>query len=73
MQIRLKTALLFAALLGVGVTSVDSTQAVEKDKTRPVSQKQKTKPTILKACSCVVVAARLSRNRIGAPRSTVAG
>lgn len=49
MQIRLKTALLFVALLGVGVTSVGSTQAVEKDKTRPASQKQKSKSTVSKS------------------------
>jgi D-alanyl-D-alanine endopeptidase (penicillin-binding protein 7) len=49
MQNRLKTALLFAALLGVGVTSVESTQAVEKDKTRSVSHKHKAKSTASKS------------------------
>ncbi|MBL8413172.1 MAG: D-alanyl-D-alanine endopeptidase [Propionivibrio sp.] len=49
MQIRLKTALLFSALLGVGVTSVGSTQAVEKDITRTVAQKQKSKSTVSKS------------------------
>jgi D-alanyl-D-alanine endopeptidase (penicillin-binding protein 7) len=55
MQIRLKTALLFAALLGVGVTSVDVTLAVEKEKTKSVSHKQKTKSTVSKSKAVPVV------------------
>ncbi len=56
MQIRLKTALLFAALLGFGFTSVDSTQAVEKVKTRPASQKQKTSNSKVSKSKAVPVA-----------------
>ena len=49
MQNRLKTALLFAALLGVGVTGVDNTQAVEKSKTKSVSHKHKAISTVSKS------------------------
>lgn len=49
MQIRLKRALLFAALLGLGFTSVENTQAVEKSKTKPAAQKQKVKTTASKS------------------------
>ncbi len=49
MQNRLKTALLFAALLGIGVTGVDNTQAVEKSKTKSVSHKHNATSTVLKS------------------------
>ncbi|MBL0168880.1 MAG: D-alanyl-D-alanine endopeptidase [Propionivibrio sp.] len=67
MQIRLKTALLFAALLGVGVTSVNGTQAVEKDKTRPVTQKQKAKSTVSK--NKAVPVAKKSKSAYAAKKS----
>jgi len=47
MQIRLKTALLFVALLGVGFSSVETAQAVENAK--PSSQKHKVKAAAPKA------------------------
>ncbi|MBS1230716.1 MAG: D-alanyl-D-alanine carboxypeptidase [Proteobacteria bacterium] len=47
MQIRLKTALLFVALLGVGFSSVETAQAV--DNAKPSSQKHKVKAVAPKA------------------------
>jgi D-alanyl-D-alanine endopeptidase (penicillin-binding protein 7) len=49
MQIRLKTALLFAAVLGVGFTSAGATQAVEINKSKPSTQKHKAKVVAPKA------------------------
>jgi len=67
MQNRLKTALLFAALLGVGVTSVESTQAVEKDKTRSVAHKQKAKSSVSK--SKAVPVAKKSKSAYAAKKN----
>jgi D-alanyl-D-alanine endopeptidase (penicillin-binding protein 7) len=46
---RLKTALIYIALLGVGLTSVESTQAVENAKGKSVSHKSKAKTSAPKA------------------------
>ncbi|MBK7354593.1 D-alanyl-D-alanine endopeptidase [Propionivibrio sp.] len=46
MWIRLKRTLLLAAMLGVGVTAVDATQAAEKKTTKSVAHKHKAKSTV---------------------------
>jgi len=48
MRITLKSALLFIAMLGVGFASVENAQAVEKSKTKHLSQKSKIQSTTSK-------------------------
>lgn len=55
MQIRLKTALLFVALLGVGFSSVETAQAVESAK--PSSAKHRVKVVVAKAKAAPVAKA----------------
>ena len=55
MWIGLKKALMFVTLLGVGLGSVNATQAVENNKTKLTSQKNKAKSAKLKSKTVAVV------------------
>ncbi|MFZ4535116.1 D-alanyl-D-alanine endopeptidase [Propionivibrio sp.] len=69
MWIRLKTALLFVALLGVGFTAAESTQAVEKSKSKHVSQKQKASSVAPKS-KAVPVAKKSKHSRLAHKKSS---
>ena len=60
MLIRLKTTLMFVALLGVVFSTVDNTYAVEKNKTKPVTHKTKDKQVAQKSKTAPVAKKRKS-------------